>query len=660
MTLLLIRHRALSLHPPSLSVQKRKEEVDMRKHEARMKRQRELAERAIRVQEERERAVAQGLRTARLEEGEEEDGDDDESVASGGADVGMERHAWEDRRQEEREEREEEEEEMRAMKLLGKALAVEASHPTALVVRALLLMSTAVRVRTRRSINASRHAESEMTNCQGAGGGEALDAAAKQQQKVAGVTAGEQRSRSRSKSPGASKRAGEGGGGVHGTADDGTGRLVEEAEKLLCRVLSTDPSYGPALMAVAELLWQPVLLDRPIGAEAIYRYVMTATEHLGKGWRGGDGQGHGGGSALVLKDVLSRIDVQERRAVSYNLALLLTLRSADVGNAEACIEAEQLLQHSEQLLHQAFPRSSSQHAGADFLRGRLALSRRLYPLSETFFRRVLSINPRHADAKIWLATALADKAWTVEDTTASRHMNVALSRWKNKLLHRCFGAWTGSTSEMRILRQRKRLMGLPGANASVSTEGRVSRWNEAIMLAHEVLDADPWHAQSRLLLANIYLDHIHNPPRALRMIQPNIQDKLDRLGAADAIRVHAEGGVDGKRGGEGVGSAGLKHSRYTGIFEDGDRGMRIRRQSLLLGARILHESGDERVCFKLLKAALEDYPGEPSILMYLLRLMLRGRAGKQFVQVCRPEAKESSKEPCNSLQKSPVIDLHGT
>jgi len=41
-----------------------------------------------------------------------------------------------------------------------------------------------------------------------------------------------------------------------------------------------------------------------------------------------------------------RSEGRERAAVSYNLALLLTLRSADVGNAAACAEAEHLLQRA--------------------------------------------------------------------------------------------------------------------------------------------------------------------------------------------------------------------------------------------------------------------------------------------------------------------------
>ena len=229
-------------------------------------------------------------------------------------------------------------------------------------------------------------------------------------------------------------------------------------------------------------------------------------------------------------------------------------------------------------------------------------------------RQVLEINAAHTDAKLLLATALADKAWTLQDTSAARHVNVALSRWKNKLLHRCFGAWSGSTGHMRQVRRHKSLMGLAGADAAGPAEGMLSRWNESLMLAQEVLEADPLQSQARLLLANIFLDYMHDPGRAHRMIQPNLQDQTQ-----------VGGGV------RGAAAAQAGHSKYTGIFEDGSRGVRIRRQSMVLGARSLLESGDGAGCLSLLKRALSESPEDPSILMFLLRLMLRGRMGSLFV-----------------------------
>ncbi len=55
---------------------------------------------------------------------------------------------------------------------------------------------------------------------------------------------------------------------------------LKEAEKCLCRVLSCDPENGCALMVVAELLWHPLLMNRPLDAEAVYRYRRVVDASL--------------------------------------------------------------------------------------------------------------------------------------------------------------------------------------------------------------------------------------------------------------------------------------------------------------------------------------------------------------------------------------------
>ena len=107
----------------------------------------------------------------------------------------------------------------------------------ALVVRALLLMSTVVRVRGRNSLLQS--VAQKPTGGGGGGGGGSG--------RVGGGGDGRRGGR------GGGGGGGRGGGSDEGEEEDhgtGTSRLLREAEALLCRVLSSDPHFGPALMAI--------------------------------------------------------------------------------------------------------------------------------------------------------------------------------------------------------------------------------------------------------------------------------------------------------------------------------------------------------------------------------------------------------------------------
>ena len=59
-----------------------------------------------------------------------------------------------------------------------------------------------------------------------------------------------------------------------------TAAKLAEAEVLLCRVLTSDACHGPALMAVAEMLWHPQLRNTAHAAEPIYRRLLLETTPL--------------------------------------------------------------------------------------------------------------------------------------------------------------------------------------------------------------------------------------------------------------------------------------------------------------------------------------------------------------------------------------------
>jgi Ca2+-binding EF-hand superfamily protein len=201
--------------------------------------------------------------------------------------------------------------------------------------------------------------------------------------------------------------------GVPQPEPDGAAQIAE-AQLLLLRLLSSDPWHAPALMAFAQLLWHPLLLNRPLCAEALYRQLLLATNHLGPQAADEEPEQAGhlpnpapvlphvkprtplGGGALIKS--LRALALEERRVVSYNLALLLCNRGVDVGNHASCREAEQVLA--------AFP-APSRHAGVEFVRGRLWMWRRMPEKAEECFGNVLAVNAQHIDALLHLAAALS-------------------------------------------------------------------------------------------------------------------------------------------------------------------------------------------------------------------------------------------------------------
>lgn len=243
-----------------------------------------------------------------------------------------------------------------------------------------------------------------------------------------------------------------------------TAAKLAEAEVLLCRVLTTDACHGPALMAVAEMLWHPQQRNTAHAAESIYRRLLLATSPVPHASAPPAAAPRTAASSLVR--TLAGLVRAERAAVSFNLALLLTRRGVDIGNRAACVEAQRLL--SPDALpsphhHSAPPASPLHvhgapqgHAGVEILRGRLLMWRKEPAAAEECFRRVLGWFPAHVDARLRLAQVLSESVWTAAHThaalTAAQRLNVTLNRWKNKASARCFGTWATQTQDLRAVR----------------------------------------------------------------------------------------------------------------------------------------------------------------------------------------------------------------
>ena len=241
-----------------------------------------------------------------------------------------------------------------------------------------------------------------------------------------------------------------------------TAAKLAEAEVLLCRVLTSDACHGPALMAVAEMLWHPQLRNTAHAAEPIYRRLLLETTPLP---HASAPPAAPRAAASPLGRALAGLVRAERAAVSFNLALLLTRRGIDIGNRAACVEAQRLLppdapprphHHSAPptppLLLQGAPHG---HAGVEILRGRLLVWRKEPAAAEECFRRVLGWFPAHVDARLRLAQVLSESVWTAAHThaalTAAQRLNVTLNRWKNKATARCFGTWASQTQDLRAV-----------------------------------------------------------------------------------------------------------------------------------------------------------------------------------------------------------------
>ena len=280
-------------------------------------------------------------------------------------------------------------------------------------------------------------------------------------------------------------------------------------------------------MAAAELLWQPLLLNRALEAESVYRLILLSTRHCTKpqggstheggksGAERGEGRGgQGGGAEEVdigqLRSSLGILDIEERSCVSFNLAFLLASRGLETGNREACIEATDMLAEI-QTLGRARRSAPQTHAGVIFLQARLCLWRRQVYEAEALFHTVLAKNPHHIDARLRLAQALYESLWEESRPEGLQVDTVhLLFRWKHRLEASCFDTWASATKELRKLRNTRKSLGIHLPRA----QGLVSRWQEALILVEQVLEEDPANGGARLLLASICANHLQDAPRA--------------------------------------------------------------------------------------------------------------------------------------------------
>ena len=312
-------------------------------------------------------------------------------------------------------EAEEEEQERHAMHWHERALQTEQHHPTSLLGMALVHMSCAQRIRRSRAATAGRGKASDVSHGRS----------------PAGAARG---------SPADEESA--------NVSEESAQRHVEEAERLLCRLLSSDLWFAPGLMAAAELLWQPLLLNRAREAEDIYRLMLLQCTVKPEGGSGlgretaymQSGRGHAGegeGCAQLGASLLVQ-NMEERCTISYNLAFLLAMRGLETGNRLACSEASRRLAEVHALGRHR--RSAAQlHAGITFLQARLHLWHRQPYEAEAGFRAILAVNPYHVDARLRLAQALNDSCW--EEGGPRLQVNAVLGRWKHRREASCFATW---------------------------------------------------------------------------------------------------------------------------------------------------------------------------------------------------------------------------
>jgi len=126
----------------------------------------------------------------------------------------------------------------------------------------------------------------------------------------------------------------------------------------------------------------------------------------------------------------------------------------------------------------------SQHAGLEFLRGRLYCSRRLAARAEACFLKVLAVNRRHVDAKICLAKLLCSEVWSEGSEAAT-----------------------------------PRLLESPSSFAAVAE----SRWPEAKILVQQVLLQQPHNVPARLMLAEIYQKCLNDSGSAYATLTPVLE-----------------------------------------------------------------------------------------------------------------------------------------